>query len=100
MIWLKRNFEFADYGPYFDKLESLLMANAHRYPEFLMVSVQATPPASDYYVGIPSKDFAPYFDGFEEVSEDSLPKEIDTFHIGDATKEPFTSRFTMKSARR
>jgi hypothetical protein len=37
------------------------------------------------------------FDGFEHVNESDLPKNIDTFHLGDTTKQPFTNRFRFRS---
>lgn len=97
MIWAKRRFAYADYSPYQDTLEQLLMANPNRYQEFLMVAVRAGDNgASDCYVGLPSSALLAPFDGFREVSEAALPSEIDTFLFGDQTKEPFTSRFKFK----
>jgi hypothetical protein len=78
----------------------LMMANAAQYQEFIMVSVQAGGPGeSDYYVGVPIKALLAPFDGFQEVSEAEVPKEIDTLLLADATKEPFTSRFKFRSGR-
>ena len=66
-----------------------MMAMPARYAEFLMISTNTDEPlTSDYYVGP--------FSSFERVSENGLPKEIDTFLFGDQTKEPFTSRFKFK----
>ena|SRR5712692_9381014 len=98
MYWIKRRFRYADYAPYMDKLEKLLMANATMYQEFLMVSteVEGNPMESDYYMGVPHKALAIGFDGFTPVQESELPKVIDTFHLGDATKKPFQSRFRFK----
>jgi hypothetical protein len=53
---------------------------------------------SDYYIGVPNEAFLIGFDGFERVAEADLPKVIDTFHLGDATKEPFQSRFRFRGA--
>ncbi len=100
MIWAKRRFAYAEFAPYQDIMEKLLMANATQYQEFLMVSVNAGGPGeSDYYIGLPNKTLLAPFDKFQEVSEAELPKEIDTFLLGDQTKEPFTSRFKFKHRR-
>jgi hypothetical protein len=97
MIWLKRRFYAAEFGPYQDKLGELMMAMPTRYAEFLMVSTETEKPlVSDYYVGLPTETMAPFFDGFERVTEAELPREIDTFLLGDQTKEPFTSRFRFR----
>jgi hypothetical protein len=34
MIWIKRRFNAADYAPYMDRLEKLLMTNATLYREW------------------------------------------------------------------
>jgi len=100
MIWLKRRFYAAEFGPYQDKLGELMMAMPARYAEFLMVSTETEKPlVSDYYVGLPLAELASVFDGFGEVSEVELPREIDTFLLGDQTKEPFTSRFRFRRRR-
>jgi hypothetical protein len=99
MVWIKRRFNAADYAPYMKRLENLLMANASRYPEFLMVSTKTDEPlVSDYYIGVPNESFLIGFDGFERVAENDVPKEIDSFHLGDATKEPFKSRFRFRGS--
>jgi hypothetical protein len=51
------------------------------------------PNVADYFVGIPTIQLSPVFDGFDAVKESDLPKEIDGFLLGDQTKDPFTSRF-------
>jgi hypothetical protein len=49
-----------------------------RYAEFIMVSVKAEKPGvGDYYISVPEKALLAAFDGFEAVSEDQLPREID-----------------------
>lgn len=98
MIWVKRRFQFAEYGQYMDLLERLLMANPTLYQEFIMVSVKTEdkPGESGYYVGVPHKALLAGFDGFTPVEESELPKEIDTVLIADQTKEPFRSRFRFK----
>jgi hypothetical protein len=99
MVWIKRRFAAADYGPYMDRLEKLMMATPTRYPEFLMVSTKTDEVLlSDYYIGVPSESFLIGFDGFERIAEADLPKVIDTFHLGDATKEPFQSRFRFRGS--
>ena len=97
MFWAKRRFSFAEYAPYQNRLEQLLFANPTRYAEFIMVSTSTDDPGvSDYYVGVPNQSLLVGFDGFEPVAEPELPKEIDSLHIGDATKEPFKSRFRSR----
>jgi hypothetical protein len=94
MFWAKRKFAYADYGRYQDLLARLQLANAARYPEFIMVSKRtADPGVSEYYVGVPQQSLLSLFDGFERVDESALPKVIDVLHLADATKEPFKSRF-------
>jgi hypothetical protein len=96
MIWGKRTIQGVGYVPYFDRLEKLMMANPTRYAEFIMVSVKIKALLDDYYVGVPESSMMALFDGFEPVLESDLPKIIDTLHIADATKEPFSSRFTFR----
>jgi hypothetical protein len=96
LIWLKRSFHAADFAPYQEKLAELMMAMPNRYSEFLMVSTENGPLDGDYYVGLPDGTPFVFFDEFEQVREADLPKQIDTFLVGDQTKEPFTSRFKFK----
>ncbi len=99
MIWAKRRFEFASYAPYQDRIEKLLMANAALYRQFFMVSTKTDDAGvSDYYVGAPNESFLIDFDGFERVTENDLPKEIDVFHIGDATTDEFKKRFRFRGS--
>ena len=94
MIWMKRDFAYADYAPAMDELEKLLTASGPLYAEFIMVSTATNDPGvSTYYIGVPNEGFAMPFHGFERVPESALPKVIDALHIADATKEPFRSRF-------
>jgi hypothetical protein len=37
MIWMKRDFAYADYAPAMGELEKLLMASGPLYAEFIMV---------------------------------------------------------------
>lgn len=98
MIWARRSLIYANYAPYQDIMEKLLMANPAQYQEFLMVSVAArTPGEIDYYIGLPNKTLLAMFDGFQEVTDAQLPNEIDSLLLGDQTKEPFTSRFKFKA---
>ena|SRR5882757_2299281 len=82
MIWIKRQFQDAEYSPYMDKLNRLAMADASRVEEYLMVSTETDIGNSDYYVGLPDDKLMRLFDGFTRVSESDLPKEIDMFHLG------------------
>ncbi|SED39631.1 hypothetical protein SAMN05444161_3116 [Rhizobiales bacterium GAS191] len=96
MIWAKRRFAYADYSPYFDRLEKLLLADPRAYRQFIMVSTKTDDPGvSDYWIGVPDRTFLTGFDGFEIVGEGDLPKEIDALHIGDATTDVFNSRFQL-----
>lgn len=97
MIWGKRRFMYADYSPYFDLLEKLLLANGQLYREFIMVSVDTEKAGEgEIYVGVPNKAFMAAFDGFEPVEESALPKVIDTLHIADSTTDEFKSRFEFR----
>jgi hypothetical protein len=100
MVWAKREFSYADYTPYMDHLEKLLLSNPSLYREFIMISTD-TPNArdSDYYVGVPNISFLAPFDGFEMVEEKDLPKQINTVHIADQTTDEFKSRFRFRSRR-
>jgi hypothetical protein len=98
MHWAKRQFAYAAFAPYQDRLEKLLRANPARYREFIMVSTDTEKPGvSTYYVGVPEKPFLAIFDGFTPVEEVGLPKEIDTLLIADATTDEFKSRFKFKN---
>lgn len=77
MIWCKRRFEDADFGPYQDRLDKLAMADAKAVSEYCMVSVETSVAVADYYVGVPDEALLRFFDGFERVPADQLPKEID-----------------------
>ena len=100
MIWAKRRFAFAEYSPYFERMEKMLMDYPAQYREFIMVSTKAEGAGqNNIYVGVPNTSFLAAFNGFEEVSEAQLPKVIDTLHIADATTDGFKSRFTFKERR-
>lgn len=77
MIWCKRRFEDADFGPYQDRLDKLAMADAKGVNEYCMVSVETSVAVADYYVGLPNEVLLRFFDGFYRVPENQLPKEID-----------------------
>ena len=64
MFWAKREFKWADYAPYQDRLGKLLMDNPTHYREFMMFSIEKTTGVSDVYVGVPVKEFLAIFDGF------------------------------------
>jgi len=94
MIWLKRRLAYADYAPFQDALEKLMMENPTLYKEFIMVRTKfADLHLKEYYVGLPDQSFASVFTDFDVAKESDLPKIIDSVHIADTTKEPFTSRF-------
>jgi hypothetical protein len=94
MIWAKRQFKNADYHPYFENFEKLLLANGPLYREFLMVSVKAKAATDDIYIGVPSESFLQGFDGFEHVDETAVPKVVDTLLIGD--QNVFRGRFEWR----
>jgi N-acetylglutamate synthase-like GNAT family acetyltransferase len=97
MYWAKRQFAFADYAPYQSKLQTLLMANARRHREFMMVATDTKEAGvSTYFVGVPEKAFLAGFDGFTAIDEAELPKEIDTRFVADETSEEFKSRFRFR----
>jgi len=100
MIWMKRRFPDLGYVPYMDRLESLLHEMPNSYSEFLMFWMETGKSGiRDYFIGVPTIQLLPVFDGFDTVAESELPKEIDGFLLGDQTKEPFRSRFTFKRLR-
>jgi hypothetical protein len=97
MIWAKRQFRFAEYAPYMERLDRLMLANPSMYSQFIMVSTDVSKPAlSNYYVGVPDQSFLAEFDGFDIVPESQLPNEIDTVLIADATTDEFKSRFRFR----
>jgi len=97
MIWAKRRFAHADYAPYQGRMEQLVVAHSMLYQQFIMVSTNAGPGESMYYVGVPNEAIVKEFDGFTPVPEAALPKVVDGVHVGDPTAEEFTSRFELKS---
>jgi hypothetical protein len=97
MIWAKRRFAWADYGPYQDRLAELMMANPLLYKQFIMVCTDTDDVGvSDYYIGLPHQAFLAFFDGFATVTEQELPNEIDTLLVADHTTDEFTSRFRFR----
>jgi hypothetical protein len=94
MFWAKRAFQWADYAPYQDRLEKLLMSNPAHYREFMMFSIEQKVGLSDVYVGVPAQSFLAVFDRFEPVAEADLPKVVDTLLIADANA--FKERFEFK----
>jgi hypothetical protein len=97
MIWIKKQFKAAEFAPAQDLLERFMMAMPSHYAEFLMVSTETTDPIiSDFYIGLPAENLSSAFRGFERISESELPKEIDTFYVGDQTKQPFIDRFKFR----
>ena len=94
MLWAKRSFEWADYAPYQDRIEKLLMSNPAHYREFMMFSVEQKVGLSDVYVGVPAQPFLAVFDGFVAVAENDLPKVVDSLLVADANA--FKERFEFK----
>jgi hypothetical protein len=96
LIWAKRQFARADYGPYQDRLAKLELVNAPQQ-RFYMLGV--SPPdrtKSDYYVGLPSPAYLAIFDGFEVVSEAEVPHQIDCVLVGDIIADVFQGRFVVR----
>lgn len=82
MIWAKRTFQDAEYGPYMDKLSELMLADATRASQYMMVSTEDDNAGrANYYISVPDPALMRLFDGFETVSEAALPKEIDALHL-------------------
>ena len=100
MIWAKRNFEFADYGPYLDRLGVLQMSNPTLHDQFIMVSTTINPRSSVYYLGLPKDVYLLGFDRFQIIPESELPKEIDTVHLADQASDEFIKRFRFKASSR
>lgn len=94
MYWAKRQFDWADYGPYQDRLEALQMAHPTRCSEFMMFSTKVTTATSEYYVGVPTRELLAGFDGFAPVDEGHLPKVVDCLNMGD--QNAFAERFTFR----
>lgn len=58
MIWAKREFQHAGFGPYQERLEKLLMKNPDRASEFIMVSTSSDHlTTATYFVGLPEREF-------------------------------------------
>ena len=83
MFWAKRRFEWAEYAPYQDRLEKLLMANAARYREYMMFSMEQKVGLADVFVGVPAQELLAVFDGFDAVPKNQVPKVIDTLLVAD-----------------
>jgi hypothetical protein len=97
MIWGKRRFAYADYAPYQDRMQQLVLAHPMLYQQFMMVSTKADGPGESMcYVGVPNETIMKEFDGFMPVPEAALPKVVNVVHFADATTEEFTSRFELK----
>lgn len=94
MFWGKRQFKWADYGPYQDRLGDLQMANASLYREFMMFATEVKAGVNDIYVGLPSRELMALFDGFEPVAQSDLPTVVDTLLLADM--HAFRERFKFK----
>jgi hypothetical protein len=102
MIWLKRRFHGADYAPYQDLVEKLVLRMPTRNAEFIMVraDTEEDPLVSTYYVGLPDGTPTGQFDGFERVDESIFPIEVDTCLVsGDEAEELFVSQIKFKQRR-
>jgi hypothetical protein len=99
MEWIKRRFQYAEYGRYMDRLSELQVQNPALYQQFMMVGVKRLHRGEEdeYYIGVPDKRFLVWFDGFAQVGESELPKEIDIVLLADQTKKDFTSRFRFRA---
>jgi hypothetical protein len=101
MVWGRRRFQYAEYKPYFERLEQLLLSHPSQYREFMMVGVNTDAPGTtEIFVGVPSATLLAAFDGFDPLEESELPKVIDTVHIADTTKVEFKSRFSFRHSQR
>src|ERR1051325_7799370 len=94
MIWGKRRFRWAEYAPYQDRLAKLQLANAAKAGEFMMFAVEEKIGLQDIYVGVPTKEMMSVFEGFETVSEATLPKVVDSLLLADVNE--FSKRFEVK----
>lgn len=82
MIWGSRRFEDAEYAPYMDKLSQLMLADAKRASQYMMVSTEEDGAGvATFYISVPDEALMRLFDGFERVPEAALPKEIDVLHL-------------------
>ena len=99
MYWAKRDFKAADYAVYQDRLAKLMMADAARYRQYIMVSVKGDAIIDCIvFVGVPDQRLLAVFDGFDYVSEAELPKKIDALLVAEGSSDEFTSRFKFKHA--
>jgi hypothetical protein len=99
MNWGKRTLsDIEDFGRYHEQLLKLLYSNPGRYQEFMMVTTKTEDPASRmYFVGVPPEVPTGAFEGFEYVSDEELPKEIDSVIVAAVESEEFTSRFRYRA---
>jgi phage terminase large subunit len=82
MIWSKRKFQDADYAPCMERLSQLMLADASRADQYMMVSTEDdAADVDEYYISVPNEVLLRLFDGFERVPESALPKEIDMIHL-------------------
>lgn len=96
MIWLKRRLLAADFAPFLRKLGELRLP-AREADKFQMVSVDGQfPLEADYYISLPSDEFAPQFTGFERVDDANVPRQIDRVHLADRSNQGFKDRFEVK----
>ena len=60
----------------------------------MMFSVEKDAGLADIYIDLPTKEFMALFDHFEPLSEDAVPKVVDTLLVADANA--FAERFEFK----
>lgn len=82
MIWGKRRFQDAEYAPYMEKLSQIMLADASRAAQYMMVSTEDEESgAEEYYISVPDEALMRLFDGFQRVPDSALPKEINVIHL-------------------
>jgi hypothetical protein len=93
MIWAKREFKFAEYGPYQDRFAGLHLSL--REPAgMMMVMAKKSATLSDVIISLPDQALLAMFDGFQLIEESDLPKEASILYVDHATDD-FEKRFTL-----
>jgi len=98
MIWAKREFQFAEYGPYQDRFEKLHFKLGGP-GEMMMVMAEKNARLSDVIISLPDAALLSMFDGFEIIDESELPKGVSILCVNHATGD-FEKRFKIPSGRR
>ena len=81
MIWAKRRFQHADYGPYQDRMADLQIKYQDKADQFVMTArpVDASEPGwRNCYIGVPDETFLQGFDGFQRIDEKAVPDDMET----------------------